>query len=129
MSKMFYLAPLTALLLTACVVTPQEGGPGVVVAPALPVVVELGAEPYYFHGGFYYYYQNNGWSYSSSRTGPWRALPRDRYPREVRYQNQHNQHDQHDQRDDHRDHNQHDHDQHDHDQGDHQDRDRNPYSR
>ena len=116
MSKMFYLVPLTALLLTACVVTPEQGGPGVVVAPALPVVVELGPDPYYFQSGYYYYYQNNGWSYSNARTGPWWALPRDRYPREVRYRDQHDR----DRRD---------HDQHDHDQRDHQDRDHNPYSR
>ena len=114
MSKMLYVAPLAALLLGACVVTPERDGPGVVMAPALPVVVELGAEPYYFQSGYYYYYQNNGWSYSNARTGPWRALPRDRYPREVRYRD-HRDHDQRDRRDD--------------DSRDHQDRDHNPYSR
>jgi hypothetical protein len=79
-----HVVPLAALLLSACVVTPAYE-PGVVVAPALPLVVELGVEPYYYHGGYYYYYHNRSWSYSHARSGPWRALPRDRYPREIRY--------------------------------------------
>lgn len=81
-----YLALLLAVpLLSACVVEPAHRGPGYVVAPALPVIVELGVEPYYFHGGYYYYYHDKRWSYSNARTGPWRDLPRDRYPREIRY--------------------------------------------
>ena len=87
MHRTFYIALLAALLLPACVVTPADRGPDYVVAPALPLIVELGVEPYYFHGGFYYYYQDRDhrWSYSRARTGPWRDLPRDRYPREIRY--------------------------------------------
>ncbi|MBT3291988.1 MAG: hypothetical protein HN380_31890 [Victivallales bacterium] len=61
----------------------------VVVAPALPRVVVLGAEPYYVHGGFHYHYRGNRWYYSQSRTGPWVALPRDRYPRQLRYHRDH----------------------------------------
>jgi hypothetical protein len=79
---MRYLLPLAALLLNACVVTPS--GP-YVVAPALPVVVDLGTDPYYYHGGFYYYYHGDRWSYSRSRSGPWQDLPRDRYPHETRF--------------------------------------------
>lgn len=84
MHRMLYAALLIALLLPACYVVPAQG-PDYVVAPALPVVVELGVEPYYYHGGYYYYYHDHGWSYSHARTGPWRALPRDRYPREIRF--------------------------------------------
>lgn len=82
--KMLIVAPLTALLLTACVVAPAPDGYGMVVAPALPLVVELGIEPYYYHSGYYYYYNNDRWSYSHERSGPWTDLPRSHYPREVR---------------------------------------------
>jgi len=81
---MRHVVPLMALLLSACVVTPAYG-PDMVVAPALPLVVELGVEPYYYHGGFYYFYHDHNWSYSHARSGPWRTLPRDRYPREIRF--------------------------------------------
>jgi len=83
--KMLYGPLLAALLLPACVVVPANG-PDYVVAPALPVIVELDVAPY-FHGGFYYHYhhQDRRWSYSRSKTGPWKELPRDRYPREIRY--------------------------------------------
>lgn len=86
MRKMLYVALLAALLPTACYVVPADHDRGYVVAPALPVVVELGLEPYYFHSGFYYYYNNDRrWNYSRARTGPWKELPRDRYPREIRF--------------------------------------------
>lgn len=78
------LTLLSALLLSACVVAPPGRGGAVVVAPALPVVVELGVEPFYFYGGFHYYYDNSRWSYSRSRSGPWVELPRSHYPRETR---------------------------------------------
>lgn len=83
MSKMLYVVPLATLLLASCVVVPDHHGE-VVMAPALPVIVELGVEPYYYHSGYHYYYHDDHWSYSHSRTGPWLALSRDRYPREVR---------------------------------------------
>lgn len=84
MHKSLYAALLAVLLPTACYVVPAHD---YAVAPALPVVVELGVEPYYFHSGFYYYYHDRDrrWDYSHARTGPWKALPRDRYPREIRY--------------------------------------------
>lgn len=89
MHRTLYAALLAALLPTACYVVPA--GPDYVVAPALPVVVELGVEPYYYHSGFHYYYHDHDhrWSYSRARTGPWKALPRDRYPREIRYKDRH----------------------------------------
>ncbi len=82
MSKMHIVLPLVGLLLGGCVVTPADR---VVVAPALPVVVEFGAEPYYYQQGYYYYYDNNYWRYSHSRAGPWLDLPRSHYPKEIRY--------------------------------------------
>lgn len=85
MRKMPYAALLAALLPTACYVVPADRGPDYVVAPALPVIVELDVEPYYYHGGYYYYYHDHNWSYSHAKKGPWKALPRDRYPREVRH--------------------------------------------
>lgn len=84
MNRMLIVAPLAALLLTACVVAPARHGSGLVVAPALPLIVELGVEPYYYQGGYYYFYNNNRWSYSNSRSGPWMDLPRSHYPKEIR---------------------------------------------
>ncbi len=101
MFRKLYVALLAAPLLAACVVTPADHGPGFAVAPALPVIVELGTDPYYYHGGYYYYYHNDNWSYSNARSGPWRALPRDRYPREVRHRDRGDDHDR--RRDDDRD--------------------------
>lgn len=86
MHRMLVVPLLAALLLSGCYVAPVHDDDYAVV-PALPVVVELGAEPYYFHGGFYYYYHDSDhrWSYSREKAGPWKDLPRDRYPREVRH--------------------------------------------
>lgn len=85
MYRMLILAPLTALILSACVVAPADHPHRVVVAPALPVIVELDAEPYYFQHGYYYYYDNSHWRYSNSRSGPWTDLPRSHYPKETRF--------------------------------------------
>lgn len=76
-------------LLAACMVVPTDrrgyGSGGVMVAPLLPQVVVLDVEPFYFYSDFVYHYTNDRWYYSQSRRGPWAELPRDRYPREVRY--------------------------------------------
>jgi hypothetical protein len=87
MNRKLIVAPIAALLLNACVVAPLDYGPGVAVAPALPLIVELGVEPYYHHQGYFYFYEheNARWRFSNSRSGPWIDLPRDRYPRETRY--------------------------------------------
>ncbi|MDP1767120.1 MAG: hypothetical protein Q8K83_09495 [Methylotenera sp.] len=85
MNKMLIVASLTAILLNACVVTPAGRGPGMVVAPALPMIVELGVEPFYYQRGYYYYYDNDNWRYSNSRSGPWADLPRSHYPKETRF--------------------------------------------
>ena len=82
MYKMLIVIPFTALLLSGCVVTPVDR---VVVAPALPVIVEFDTEPYYYQQGYYYYYHDNYWRYSQSRSGPWVELPRSHYPKEIRY--------------------------------------------
>ena len=76
---------LVACVLSGCLWVPGPRGTGVLVVPPLPAVVELDAEPYYFYSGYYYYYQNDRWSYGQSRRGPWLELPRDHYPREVRW--------------------------------------------
>lgn len=85
MLRMLIVTPLAALLLSACVVAPVGHGPGMVMAPALPLVVELDVEPYYYQGGYHYYYDNSRWRYSGSRSGPWTDLPRSHYPKEIRY--------------------------------------------
>ena len=88
MKRMLIVAPLAALLLSACVVAPVDQGPyghGFAVAPALPLVVELGVEPYYYQQGYHYRYDNNVWRYSNARSGPWADLPRSHYPRETRF--------------------------------------------
>lgn len=83
MYKKLALVPLAALLLAGCVVAPRHGA--VVIAPALPAIVEIDVEPYYYQRGYYYFYENSRWRYSSSRSGPWIELPRSHYPREIRY--------------------------------------------
>jgi hypothetical protein len=85
MFKTLVVAPLAAFLLSACVVAPADHGRGVVLAPALPLIVELDVEPFYYQRGYHYYYSNNSWRYSNSRSGPWTDLPRSHYPRETRF--------------------------------------------
>ncbi len=75
---------LSALLLTGCLVSPRRGG-GLEVIPALPVIVEIGDEPYYEHGGYHYFYSNDRWLYSTHRQGPWTDLPRSHWPKETRH--------------------------------------------
>lgn len=85
MYKIPFSVLLMVFLLSSCVVVPAHRDAELVVAPALPVVVELGVEPYYYFSGYYYYYHNDRWSYSNARSGPWMDLPRNRYPREIRF--------------------------------------------
>ena len=85
MKRIFPAVLLAAFMLSACVVAPGRRGHGVVVVPSLPSIVVLEEEAYYHHSGYYYYYQNDRWSYSNSRSGPWVELPRDHYPKEVRF--------------------------------------------
>jgi hypothetical protein len=80
---------ITVTLLTACAIVPagQRGhsSGGVMIAPFLPPIVVLGVEPYYYYSDFHYRYTNDRWYYSRSRRGPWAELPRNRYPKEVRF--------------------------------------------
>ena len=73
-----------SLLTTACAVVPTGHG-GAVVVPILPPLVVLDTEPYYFYQGYHYHYRDRHWFYSRSRRGPWGELPRDHYPRELRF--------------------------------------------
>jgi hypothetical protein len=72
------------MMLTGCIVPGPNGRPTLLVPP-LPSVVWLESEPYYVHGGYTYFYRDEGWYYSRERSGPWVELPRDHYPRQVRY--------------------------------------------
>ena len=77
---------LAPILLAGCMMVPGPRG-RVILVPALPQIVVFEAEPYYVQEGYHYHYENGGWFYARSRSGPWAPLPRDRYPREVRYRN------------------------------------------
>ncbi len=85
MKKLVLVALFAGFMLTACVVSPGPSGYGEITVSPLPPVVELGVDPYYFYNGYYYYYHDNIWSYSNTRNGPWAALPRSHWPREVRH--------------------------------------------
>lgn len=89
MKRILLATIILGSLLTACTVMPVGGrghGPDrVVIAPFLPSIVVLEAEPYYFQSGYHYYYNDNRWFYSHSKNGPWTDLPRDRYPKETRF--------------------------------------------
>jgi hypothetical protein len=87
MKRISFAVLLGVFLFVGCVVGPGPRGSGVVVVPALPSIVVLETEPYYYQSGYHYHYQNDRWYYSNARSGPWAELPRDRYPREVRYKN------------------------------------------
>jgi hypothetical protein len=76
---------IATLLLGACVAGPTHRGSRRGPPPALPLIVELDIEPFYFQAGYYYHYRNNRWRYSTSRSGPWSALPRSHYPKETRF--------------------------------------------
>jgi hypothetical protein len=83
--RMVFVALFTSFMLTACVLSPGPGGYGVEVAPPLPAIVELNAEPYYYQSGYHYFYQNDRWHYSKARSGPWTELPRSHWPKETRH--------------------------------------------
>lgn len=87
MFRMLIAAVIVALTLSACVIAPGPYDRGVVVAPPLPVIVELGPELYFYQHRYHYQYEyrNDRWRYATSRSGPWMDLPRSHYPREVRF--------------------------------------------
>ena len=85
--RIVFVGLLAGFISAGCLMVPGPRG-GVSIVPILPPVVVLGPEPYYVQGEYYYYYRDNGWYYSRSRGGPWLNLPRDHYPREVRYRHE-----------------------------------------
>ncbi len=90
MKKIFLTSFLAASICLSCVAHVGPHGSHVAIAPPLPLIVELG-EPYYVYGGYYYHYDNDRWYYSRSQGGPWIDLPRDRYPKEVRFKGRGNE--------------------------------------
>lgn len=85
--KKFVFAALSGLfLITGCLMYAGPQGSGVMVVPPLPAIVELDMDPFFFHSGFYYHYHDdNHWTYSPSRNGPWKELPRGHYPKETKW--------------------------------------------
>ena len=83
LSRMLLVSLFAASMLTACIVPSGRGGV-VLLPPPLPVIVDLGPEPYYVHQGYFYYYNDNRWQYSRDRSGPWTELPRSHWPKEIR---------------------------------------------
>ena len=75
---------LGMLLLASCMASVGPHGAQVAIAPPLPPLVEL-ATPYYAHAGYRYYYNANRWYYAPSKNERWIVLPKDRWPREVRF--------------------------------------------
>ena len=84
MHRYLFIPILGILLLTACAVAVGSHGAQVAIAPPLPAIVEL-VSPYYVHDGYEYYYHGQLWYYAPSRGERWIALPRDRYPKEIRF--------------------------------------------
>ena len=82
--RITWAALLAPLVVAGCLVSPGPRGE-VTIAPMLPAIVVLDTEPYYVHQGYHYHYQDGGWYYAQSRNGPWASLPRDHYPKEVKY--------------------------------------------
>ena len=84
MKKFLFTIVLSVVMLASCAAYVGPHGAGVAIAPPLPVSEEL-VDPYYVYGGYHYYYHDDRWYYSESKAGRWKDLPRDRYPKEVRY--------------------------------------------
>jgi len=82
--KIAFAGLISMVALTGCLVPGRHGEP-VLLAPPLPSIVVLGPEPYYVQEGYHYHYRDDGWYYARTRNGPWSNLPRDHYPREVRF--------------------------------------------
>ena len=91
MKRLSLLAIVAASLLTTACVYPPPGdgydspGYGEMGPTILPPLVILDADPFYYYNGYHYHYLNGRWFYSRSRSGPWTDLPRNHYPREVRF--------------------------------------------
>lgn len=85
MKKLWFTTlPFAALMCMSCVASVGPHGTSIAIAPPLPAYVEL-YEPYYVYRNYHYYHHDSRWYYSESRGGPWIDLPKNHYPREVRY--------------------------------------------
>ena len=84
MKKLLLTLIFAAFMCVSCAATVGPHGASIAIGPPLPHTVEL-VDPYYAYGGYHYYYNNDRWYYSQSRGGPWIDLPREHYPREVRF--------------------------------------------
>jgi hypothetical protein len=84
MKRYFPILILAALMCVSCAAYVGPHGAGVSIGPPLPYTMES-ANPYYAYSGRPDYYNNDRGYYAQSGSGPWRDLPRDQYPREVRY--------------------------------------------
>ena len=94
MKKILIVTIFSAFLFGGCAIGFLGGPHGhMIIAPALPVTVELDADNYYVSDGYYYVFRNDVWFYSDSREGPWERLPKSHYPHEVRGHDQGQGHD------------------------------------
>ncbi len=84
MKKLLFILIFASFICVSCAAFVTPYGTSIGIAPPLPFAVELEG-PYYAYHGYHYYYDHDRWYYSRSRRGPWRDLPRDRYPKEIRY--------------------------------------------
>jgi hypothetical protein len=97
MKKFLFPLIFAVFVCASCATTIGPHGASVAIAPPLPVVVEL-VDPYYLYSGYHYYYHNDRWYYSKTKTGRWKDLPRDRYPKEVRFKGKKGERDRRDDR-------------------------------
>ena len=98
MKKFFLTVIFATSMCLSCTATVGPYGAGVAIAPPLPATVEL-VDPYYVYRGYHYYYHNDRWYYSQARDGRWIDLPRNHYPREVRFKGNRDERDWKDDRD------------------------------
>jgi hypothetical protein len=95
--KIVFTIIFAAFVCVSCAASVGPHGASVAIAPPLPLSVEL-YDSYYVHGGYHYYHYNDRWYYSQSKGGPWIDLPRDHYPREVKYKSRSDERDWRDER-------------------------------
>ena len=91
MKKRFLIIIVMAFMSVSCVTTVGHRGSYVAIAPPLPVTVEsVDPYSYYTYGGFYYYYHGDRWYYSRSKSGRWIDLPRNHYPKGLKFKSKRN---------------------------------------
>lgn len=90
MKKFIFILIFAAFTSVSCVAAVRPYGADVAVAPHLPIVVEL-VDSYYVYSGYHYHYHQNRWYYSKTKDRHWKHLPKERYPREVRFKKKRNE--------------------------------------